>query len=110
VNPLSISSAEKIFTQLSETLGLNLHPHRLRHTWNDRYSEAMDKAIAAGKTNEEKSEADRCQLMGWQQGSSMSLVYASRHNAKRAMTLALTMQDADFATKESIKYDDELPF
>lgn len=110
LNPLSISAAEKIFAQLSETLGFHVHPHRLRHTWNDRFSEAMDKAIAAGKTNENKSEADRCQLMGWRQGSTMSLVYASRHNAKRAMTLALNMQDADFATKESIKYDEDLPF
>ena len=110
LNPLSISAAEKIFAQLSETLGFHVHPHRLRHTWNDRFSEAMDKAIAAGTTNENKSEADRCQLMGWRQGSIMSLVYASRHNAKRAMTLALNMQDADFATKESIKYDEDLPF
>lgn len=110
LNPLSISAAEKIFAQLSEKLGFHLHPHRLRHTWNDRFSEAMDKQIAAGKTNEDKSEFDRCQLMGWKQGSTMSLVYASRHNAKRAMTLALKMQDADFAIKESIEYDEDLPF
>jgi len=110
LNPLSISAAEKIFAQLSETLGFHVHPHRLRHTWNDRFSEAMDKAIAAGSTNEEKSEADRCQLMGWQQGSSMSRVYASRHNSKRAMMFALKMQDADFAIKENIESDEDLPF
>jgi integrase len=110
VNPLSISAAEKIFAQLSKILGFNLHPHRLRHTWNDRYSASMDKLIAEGKTNEEKSEADRCHLMGWQPGSTMALVYSSRHNAKRAMEFALNMQDADFAEKESIAYDEDLPF
>lgn len=110
VNPLSISAVEKIFKQLSNVMGFNLYPHRLRHSWNDRFSEAMDKLIADGKTNEEKSEADRCQLMGWQPGSTMSLVYSSRHNAKRAMQLALNMQDSDFDVKESIAYDEELPF
>jgi integrase len=110
VNPLSISAAEKVFNQLGEIMGFNLYPHRLRHTWNDRFSETMDKLIAISKTNEEKSEADRCHLMGWRAGSTMSLVYSSRHNAKRAMKLALNMQDADFAVKESIAYDDDLPF
>lgn len=110
VNPLSISAVEKIFNQLSHVMGFNMYPHRLRHTWNDRFSEAMDKLIAEGKTSEEKSEADRCQLMGWQPGSMMSLIYSSRHNQKRAMKLALNMQDADFDLKESIAYDEELPF
>lgn len=110
VNPLSISAVGKIFSQLSVVLGFNIYPHRLRHTWNDRFSEAMDKLIAVGKTSEEKSEADRCQLMGWQSGSMMSLVYSSRHNAKRAMTFALNMQDEDFDLKETIAYDEELPF
>ena len=110
VNPLSISAVEKVFAQLSRVLGFHIHPHCLRHTWNDRFSEAMDQLIKEGKTTEEKSEADRCQLMGWQPGSLMSLVYSSRHNQKRAMSFALNMQDEDFDTKESIAYDEELPF
>jgi len=93
--PLSISGAEKVFREFGEIMGFKLNPHCLRHTWNDRYSESADKLIEQGKTNEEKSEADRCHLMGWAKGSSMSLVYSSRHNTKRAMELALILQDED---------------
>ena len=107
--PLSISGAEKVFREFGAVMGFNLNPHRLRHTWNDRYSESVDKLIEQGKTNEEKSEADRCQLMGWAKGSTMSQVYASRHNVKRAMELALILQDDDFELKESLAYDDEVP-
>ncbi len=107
--PLSISGAEKVFREFGDVMGFNLNPHRLRHTWNDRYSESADKLIAEGKTNEEKSEADRCHLMGWAKGSTMSQVYASRHNAKRAMELALHLQDEDFELKESLTYDNDVP-
>jgi hypothetical protein len=107
--PLSISGAEKVFREFGEIMGFKLNPHCLRHTWNDRYSESADKLIAKGKTNEEKSEADRCHLMGWVKGSSMSLVYASRHNTKRAMELALILQDEDFELKENLAYDEDVP-
>jgi len=107
--PLSISGAEKVFREFGEIMGLKLNPHCLRHTWNDRYSESADKRIEQGKTNEEKSEADRCHLMGWAKGSTMSLVYSSRHNTKRAMELALILQDEDFEVKESIAYDEDIP-
>jgi len=107
--PLSISGAEKVFREFGEKMGFKLSPHRLRHTWNDRYSESADKLIEQGKTTEEKSEADRCHLMGWAKGSTMSLVYSSRHNAKRAMELALHLQDEDFELKESLAYDEDVP-
>lgn len=107
--PLSISGAEKVFTQFGEVMGFRLNPHRLRHTWNDRYSESVDKLIVQGKTTEEKSEADRCHLMGWVKGSTMSQVYASRYNAKRAMEFALYLQDEDFELKESLAYDEDVP-
>ncbi|MGS0534482.1 tyrosine-type recombinase/integrase [Pseudoalteromonas sp. SaAl2] len=106
--PLSISGAEKVFRELENILGFKLNPHRLRHTWNDRYSESADKLIEHGKTTEEKSEADRCHLMGWAKGSTMSLVYSSRHDTKRAMEFALHLQDEDFELKESLAYDDDL--
>ena len=106
--PLSISGAEKVFREFGEVMRFNLNPHCLRHTWNDRYSESADKLIAQGKTNEEKSEADRCHLMGWAKGSTMSQVYSSRHNTKRAMELALHLQDEDFELKESLAYDDDV--
>lgn len=107
--PLSISGAEKVFREFGEVMGFNLNPHRLRHTWNDRYSESADKLIEQGKTNEEKSESDRCHLMGWAKGSQMSQIYASRHNTKRTMELSLHLQDEDFELKESLAYDEDLP-
>ena len=107
--PLSISGAEKVFREFGEIMGFHLSPHCLRHTWNDRYSESADKKIEQGKTTEEKSEADRCDLMGWSKGSTMSLVYSSRHNSKRTMKVALHLQDEDFELKESLAYDDDVP-
>lgn len=106
--PLSISGAEKVFREFGEVMSFKLSPHKLRHTWNDRYSEAADRSIAKGKTSEEKSETDRCNLMGWASGSSMSKVYSSRHNSKRAMEFSLHLQDEDFELKESLAYDEEI--
>lgn len=106
--PLSISGAEKVFKEFGDVMGLKMYPHRLRHTWNDRYSESADKLIALNKTSEEKSESDRCNLMGWIKGSTMSKVYAFRHNSKRAMLVGLELQDKDFDLKESLVYDDDI--
>lgn len=107
--PLSISGAEKVFREFGQIMDFHLNPHCLRHTWNDRFSESTDKLIEQGKTTEEKSESDRCHLMGWAKGSTMSLVYSSRHNTKRAMELALHLQDKDFELKEGLAYDDDVP-
>jgi len=109
VLPLSISGAEKVFREFAQVMGFHLYPHCLRHTWNDRYSESADKLIAQGKTTEEKTEADRCHLMGWAKGSTMSLVYSSRYDTKRTMQHALHLQDEDFELKESIAYDNDVP-
>lgn len=108
INPLSISAVEKIFREFSSIMAFHLHPHCLRHTWNDRYSESADKRIAKGETTEEKSEMDRCLLMGWAEGSTMSKVYSSRHNTQRAMEYSLKLQDEDFELKESLIYDDDV--
>lgn len=108
-NPLSISAAEKVFREFSTVMGFKVRPHILRHTWNDRYSEAIDQKIANKETTQEKAEADRCQLMGWAKGSDMNLIYSARYDTERAMMVALAMQDSDFELKESITYDDDIP-
>lgn len=108
-NPLSISAAEKVFREFSTVMGFKVSPHMLRHTWNDRYSEAIDQKIVKKETTQEKAEADRCQLMGWAKGSDMNLIYSARYDTERAMRFALTMQDSDFEHKESSIYDDDVP-
>ncbi|MBF4401516.1 site-specific integrase, partial [Vibrio anguillarum] len=73
-----------------------------RHTWNDEFSAYADKRIAEGKTTEKKSEADRRKLMGWDENSKMAKRYARRHEDKRAMEMALNLQEEQSTTINSI--------
>ncbi|PKF76441.1 site-specific integrase [Vibrio sp. vnigr-6D03] len=99
---LSKAQVNKIFREISEVVGFRVHPHGIRHTWNDEYSKFADKRIAEGKTTEAKSEADRRKLMGWSENSKSAQCYAKRHDDKRAMEVALGLQEEQSATINSI--------
>ena len=87
--PLSPRSVGKIFDSLERVLGFRLHPHMLRHTWNDRFSAAIDgKAERGDRTPEASEERIRNFLMGWSPGSKMAAVYTRRH-VERAAEAAL---------------------
>lgn len=90
--PLSQSSLNKLFKTLRtrcQNLPDFLSPHVLRHTWNDRFSERMDKQ----KTPEELEKRLRSELMGWVQTSSTAAVYTRRHIRKKAQKVSLEMQE-----------------
>ena len=88
--PLSPRSVGKIFDSLERVLGFRLHPHLLRHTWNDRFSVAIDgKAERGDHTSEPSEERIRNFLMGWSPGSKMAAVYTRRH-VERAAEAALS--------------------
>ena len=88
--PLSPRSVGKIFDSLECVLGFRLHPHMLRHTWNDRFSAAIDgKAERGAHTPEPSEERIRNFLMGWSPGSKMAEIYTRRH-VERAAEAALS--------------------
>ena len=90
--PLSIPAFAKIFVVLREkcrNLPRNLFAHLLRHTWNDRFSEEMDRRGAA----EETEKKVRSYLMGWSETSGTAATYTRRHVRKKAEQASLSMQE-----------------
>jgi len=90
--PLSIPSFAKIFNVLRAkcpALPRNLFAHLLRHTWNDRFSEQMDKRGVA----EETEKKTRSYLMGWSETSGTAATYTRRHIRLKANAASLEMQN-----------------
>lgn len=90
--PLSIPSLNKIFTVLkkkSPGFGNNLFPHIMRHTWNDTFSEEMDK----NRVGEEQEKKARSYLMGWSETSGTAATYTRRHIRKKAQAASLRLQE-----------------
>ena len=89
--PLSIPSVNKIFTVLKSKFPKfydQLFPHILRHTWNDFYSEEMDK----NRVGEEQEKKTRSYLMGWSETSGTAATYTRRHIRKKAQAASLQLQ------------------
>lgn len=89
--PMSMSSFAKIFRVLrASSCGLTeiLFAHLFRHTWNDRFSEEMDKN-GIGEAQEQKL---RSYLMGWSETSDSAITYTKRHIQKKAKEASLSMQ------------------
>ncbi|MHC8405665.1 tyrosine-type recombinase/integrase [Pseudomonas sp. TMB3-21] len=89
--PLSLAGLNKVFVILRKhcpELPENLCPHLLRHTWNDLFSEEIDRNDVSS-TLEEKL---RSRLMGWSETSGMAHVYNQRHIKKKATAVSLQMQ------------------
>ena len=87
--PLTPRSVGNVFAALESVLGFRLHPHLLRHTWNDRFSAAIDgRAVRGDRTPEASEERIRNFLMGWSPDSKMAAVYTHRH-VERAAEAAL---------------------
>jgi integrase len=83
----------KVFSQITQAVKYRVHPHALRHSWNDRYSLYTDKRIQEGKVSEEKSETDRQKLMGWSANSKEAMRYSQRHRTQRALEFGLELQE-----------------
>lgn len=64
-----------------------LHPHLLRHDWNYRFSEKIDKEGLDFNTERETREF----LMGWCNNSAMSTVYNQRHIQEKANAIGLSI-------------------
>lgn len=89
--PLSLSALNKCFSFLRDRvsdLPDNLVPHVLRHTWNDKFSAAMDRL----KTSEADEQKMRSFLMGWSETSRTAANYTRRHIRQRANEVSLQLQ------------------
>lgn len=89
--PLSSVGVNKIFDVLRANcpeLPNDMVPHVLRHSWNDQFSEVMDK----NNISEESENKMRSYLMGWSETSGTALVYTRRHVRKKARDVSLKMQ------------------
>ncbi|WP_189047925.1 tyrosine-type recombinase/integrase [Aliidongia dinghuensis] len=89
--PLSKSALAKIFKEIRSTnkkMLSRVTPHVLRHDWNDRFSEAMDR----GNVPEAKEEKYRSNMMGWAEGSNTAETYTKRHIRRKASEYSLKMQ------------------
>lgn len=91
-NALSEKTIDKIFRELRDAcLGLPvvLTSHVMRHTWNERFSEAAD-AMGLSEVTEERA---RNTQQGWADDSKTGAIYTRRHAAKKGQEIALKMQE-----------------
>lgn len=91
--PLALRTVNDMFELLRERVpGMpdDFSPHILRHTSNDRFSEASD----AQGLNEAEEKQARNYVMGWTKTSNQGDRYTRRHTRKRAAEVMQRMQDA----------------
>lgn len=90
-SPLSLDSVNKLFNDLRHAcpgLPKNLTPHVLRHTWNDRFSEAAEE-MGLSHSVEEKARATQ---QGWSEGSAMAATYTRRFTKRKGREVELRLQ------------------
>jgi integrase len=89
---LSDKTVDKIFKELRGAcpgLPVTLTSHVMRHTWNERFSEAAD-AIGLSEVTEERA---RNTQQGWADDSKTGATYTRRHAAKKGQEIALKLQE-----------------
>lgn len=93
--PLTISGLAGVFARIRERDPLlsDVHPHALRHTWNARLSEALDRAPPGRRPAAAREEQLRGHHMGWRPGSGTAGVYNARHIRRQAARAALELQE-----------------
>lgn len=91
-NPLSHSGIDSIFYDIKKALGISAFPHALRHTWNDVFSEDLEKFIDTGDMTKSEVEDIRSYAMGWREGSGSAKTYTKRYEQKKAMKIGLYLQ------------------
>lgn len=111
-SPMSISAIDKMFTELTKVLGFNVHPHKLRHTWNDDFRAEMDAIIASGAMSETEVEDLQSYLMGWKEGSGSAARYTRRYHHTKAIKLGLHLQEKRLDENARIvgNYDEQIDF
>lgn len=91
-NALSEKTIDKIFRELREAcpgLPVSLTSHVMRHTWNERFSEAAD-AMGLSEATEQRA---RNAQQGWADDSKTGATYTRRHAARKGQEIALKLQE-----------------
>nr|WP_314899653.1 site-specific integrase [uncultured Deefgea sp.] len=86
--PISLKSINSIFQKLSDALQFHIHPHMLRHKWNEIFDEAGEMQGVDHKLLEDI----RKYAMGWTGSSIMSRIYNDKRLAKKAKEISLAHQ------------------
>lgn len=86
--PLSLKAINAIFSKLSGELGFHLHPHTLRHKWN----EIFDREGERRQVPSDLLEDARKYAMGWSQNTRMTRVYNENRLAMKTMELSKAHQ------------------
>lgn len=92
--PISKSSYYKVL-EIVKSVSPELYKltgHKLRHTWNRKFSEKMDSMDKP--VSEEKQEQIRSYIMGWKQGSGTAMHYNKRFIQEQAQKAALALQSS----------------
>lgn len=97
--PLTITGFDYVFKILSKNLGFHLTSHMLRHKWNERFSENAEKIGIVGDHREDI----RKNAMGWNENSSMGMVYNQKNLAIKAQLIQQSIQREQF----KVEGDDE---
>ena len=94
-DPLSHAALSKVFAALRrcDPLLEGLHPHIMRHTWNSKFSQALDARPADERPTEAQEVEVRSHHMGWIPGSGTAALYNQRHITKRANEAAQRMYE-----------------
>ncbi len=103
--PLSKSGYQKImaFVRMTSPILYNLTGHKLRHTWNERFSENMDNMD--NPPSEEHQEEMRSYLMGWVPGSGTAATYNKRFIRKKGLEAALRLQEGMVRLPKGMTYE-----
>ena len=92
--PLGVTGLDKIFRRIRQVVPTlaGLHPHTLRHTWNWRLSQSLDRLPKHERPSPAVEEAIRNHHNGWVSGSKTAAVYNERHIRLTAQKLSLRLQ------------------
>ncbi|WP_240347014.1 hypothetical protein [Pectobacterium brasiliense] len=89
---ISINSYHRIIGELRKSSPKlsTLTGHKLRHSWNNNFSNLMDESDKVGEDEQEKI---RSYSMGWKSGSGMANIYNERFIRDKANDAAIIMQN-----------------
>ena len=86
--PLSLKSINSLFQKISKVLGVHVHPHMLRHKWNEIFDEKGERQ----GVDPARLEDIRKYAMGWSQNTTMNYIYNDKRLALKARELSLAHQ------------------
>lgn len=87
-HPISLKSVNAIFHVLSKAIGFHIHPHLLRHKWN----EIFDRAGTEKGIDPRLLEDIRKYAMGWSEKSVMAGTYNDKRLAEKAREISKAHQ------------------